>query len=86
MDTLSDFNAVASHYLYLQEGVRDVRLRVATDDNTALTSKQYALYLTTEKEWFKVPSAVSVAVNNNLNKGTEACAEFFFTLTGDQPS
>jgi len=79
--------AVASHYLYLQEGVRNVLLRLATDNNAALMGKQYALYLTTEKEWYRIPAAaVSVTANNNLNKGTEPCAEFSFTLNGDEPA
>lgn len=77
--------AVASHYLYLQEGVRKVMVRVATDNDAALAGKDYVLYLTTEKEWYKITSAVTVVTNNNLNNGTEPCAEFSFTLTGDEP-
>lgn len=77
--------AVASHYLYLQEGVRKIMLRLATDNNNALAGKHYDLYLTTEKEWYKITSAVTVAVTNNLNNGTEACVEFSFTLNGDEP-
>lgn len=79
--------AVASHYLYLQEGVRKIKLRLATNNNTALTGKQYEVYITTEKEWYKVPvTDVSVAVNSNLNKGTESCAEFTVSLPGDVPA
>ena len=77
--------AVASHYLFLQEGVRKIMIRVATDNNTALEGKEYVLYLTTEKEWYRVVSPVTVVVNNKLNKGTESCAEFSFTLSGDVP-
>lgn len=78
--------AVASHYLYLQEGERKIMLRLSTDDNTALKNKHYAVYLTTEKEWYKVASTVTVDTNNHLNKGTEPCVEFSFTLTGDEPA
>jgi hypothetical protein len=79
--------AVASHYLYLQEGVRKIKLRFATNNNTVLTGKQYEVYITTEKEWYKVPvTDVSVVVNNNLNIGTESCAEFTVSLPGDAPA
>jgi len=78
--------AVASHYLYLQEGVRKIMLRIATDNNAALAGKDYVLYLTTEKGWYRITSPVTVTTNNKLNKGTEPCAEFSFTLTGDEPS
>ncbi|MES2649717.1 MAG: baseplate J/gp47 family protein [Bacteroidota bacterium] len=77
--------AVASHYLFLQEGVRKVMLRLSTDNNAALTGKQYAVYLTTEKGWYQIVTPVAVVVNNNLNIGTEPCAEFSFTLAGDEP-
>lgn len=77
--------AVASHYLYLQEGERKVMLRLDTTDNNALIGKQYACYLTTEKEWYQIPTPVSVTVDNYMNKGTETCAQFSFTLTGDEP-
>lgn len=78
--------AIASHYLFLQEGERKIMLRLATDNNAALENKHYAVYLTTEKEWYKVASTVSVEINNRLNKGTEPCAEFSFALTGDEPA
>ncbi len=78
--------AVASHYLVLQEGERLIMLRLATDNNAALLDRHYAVYLTTEKEWYKVASTMSVANNNHLNKGTEPCVEFSFTLTGDEPA
>ncbi len=78
--------AVASHYLYLQEGVRKIMLRVATSNDTVLENKQYAVYLTTEKEWYRVTSAVTVDAGTTMNNGTEACAEFSFTLTGDEPA
>jgi hypothetical protein len=49
--------AIASHYLYLQEGVRKIMLRLATNNNAALKNKHFDIYLTTEKEWYKVPAA-----------------------------
>jgi hypothetical protein len=78
--------AVASHYLYLQEGERKVMLRLDTTDNSALPGKQFACYLTTEKEWHKVSSAVAVTVGNYMNKGTTACVQFSFVLTGSEPA
>lgn len=78
--------AVASHYLYLQEGERKIMLRLDTDNNNVLIGKQYACYLTTEKEWYKIPTLVSVTVDNYMNKGTQVCAQFSFTLTGDEPA
>lgn len=79
--------AVASHYMYLQEGVRKIKLRLATNNNALLTGKQYEVYLTTEKEWYKVPAGdISVVLNNNLNKGTESCVEFTVSLAGDAPA
>lgn len=78
--------AVASHYLFLQEGVRKIMLRLATDNNAVLEGKNYVLYLTTEKEWYKVSSAITVEANNKLNNGTEPCIEFSFTLSGDEPA
>ena len=78
--------AIASHYLFLQEGERKIMLRLATDSNWALKDKHYAVYLTTEKGWYKVESTVTVDINNRLNKGTEPCAEFSFTLAGDEPA
>lgn len=77
--------AIATHYLFLQEGERKIMLRLETDNNAALLNKHYAVYLTTEKEWYKVASTVTVDTNNHLNKGTEPCVEFSFTLTGDEP-
>lgn len=78
--------AVASHYLYLQEGERKVMLRLDTSNNTALTGKQYACYLTTEKGWYKVPSTITITVANKMENGTKACAEISFTLNGSEPA
>jgi hypothetical protein len=78
--------AIASHYLYLQEGERKISLRLATSNNALLVNKNIAVYLTTEKEWFKVNNLSAIVTNNNLNKGTEPCAEISFTLSGDDPA
>lgn len=77
--------AVASHYLYLQEGVRKVMLRLATSNNGDFAGKNYQLFLSIQKGWFQVDSTVSVVENNSLG-GTQACVEFSFTLSGDAPA
>jgi hypothetical protein len=78
--------AVASHYLYLQEGVRNIMLRLATDDNVSFTGKHYQLFITTKKGWYQIPTDPIVAVNKNLNNGTEDCVEFSLMLDGDEPA
>ncbi|RXK58330.1 hypothetical protein ESA94_16950 [Lacibacter luteus] len=77
--------AVASHYLYLQEGERKIMLRLDTSDNNALTGKQYSCLLTTEKGWYKVASVITVAAANKMENGTKACTEISFTLNGSEP-
>lgn len=76
--------ALASHYLYLSEGKRTVRIRLATNDNAALNALDAHVtgFLTTEKEWYAVTS-VSIAAAN-MTDGT-SCSEISFTLSGDAP-
>ncbi len=79
--------AVASHYLYLQEGQRRIMLRLATDDNNKLNGKGnlFACYLTTEKGWHKASSSIIIEAGNFMDNGTVSCAEFSFSLSGDEP-
>ena len=77
--------AIASHYLYLQEGERKVMLRLDTNNNDVLKNKPFKIYLTTEKEWYQVDE-VEISVNNSFNKNTKSCVEFAFTLPGDAPA
>lgn len=76
--------AVASHYLYLQEGERKVMLRLATSANGAFEGESYSLFLTTDKGWFQVDSTITVVQLNAPSIGN--CVEFSFTLSGDAPA
>ncbi len=78
--------ALASHYLYLTEGIRKVRIKLVTDNNGVINSldSHVNCFLTTEKEWFQVP-AVTIAAGT-LTDGGVACSEIVFTLSGDDPA
>lgn len=78
--------AIASHYLYLQEGARKVILRLVTTDPAALSGKEFDVYVTTGKEWYKINSTVNVITDTSKSKITEDCTEISFTLTGDEPA
>lgn len=78
--------ALASHYLYLTEGTRVVRVRLVTTNNTSLNNldAEINVFLTAEKEWFQVAS-VTIAESRLTDEGT-LCSEISFTLTGDDPA
>lgn len=78
--------ALASHYLYLSEGTRKVRIKLLTDNSTVVNALDSHIncFLTTEKEWFQVPS-VNIAPGT-LSDGGATCSEISFTLTGDDPA
>lgn len=75
--------AIASHYLYLTEGERKVFIRLAPN-NSLLNNRTVACYLTTEKGWYAVDATIQ-STNKKFSDNTTACAEIFFTLTGDVP-
>ncbi len=77
--------AIASHYLFLQEGERTVKLRLVTSNSNLLTTTPFAVYLTTEKEWYLVPGQPNIAAGS-MNTTKENCAEISFTLAGDAPA
>ena len=78
--------AVASHYLFLNEGVRKVFIRFATNANSLLSSLPVDCYITTEKEWYKIVSPVAVSgVSKKFSDGITNCAELSFTLSGAEP-
>ena len=76
--------AVASHYLYLQEGKRQVSVKVATTFPGELIGKNYVLYVTTEKKWYKIVNDINVDFGRI--EVDEDCVEFSFSLTGDEPA
>lgn len=76
--------AIASHYLFLQEGERTIKLRLVTSDNNLLTTISFAAYLTTEKEWYRVPGTPAIATGT-MNSSPDGCAQITFSLPGDAP-
>lgn len=78
--------ALASHYLYLTEGKRKVSVKLVTDNNSVINGldSNVNCFLTTEKEWFQVPS-VNISAGT-LTEGGASCSEISFTLTGDDPA
>jgi hypothetical protein len=81
--------AIASHYLYLCEGERTVRVKLSLSNNSLLSNTNLEGYLTTEKEWYKIPS-LSVVSNTGtaITEGgtTTAATEISFTIPGDAPA
>lgn len=78
--------ALASHYLYLTEGERNVFVRLATSNNPAFSTKQFECYLTAEKEWYKVDSLTISASDKKLSDGNTNCVEISFTIPGSAPA
>ena len=77
--------ALASHYLYLTEGVRNVFIRfVLSEYPDAFNEKNLECYLTAEKEWFKVDS-VTISLNKTLSDHDTHCAEISFVIPGSAP-
>ncbi len=77
--------AIASHYLYLQEGERKIMIRLDTNNNAALENISLDIYLTTEKEWYKISAEPEIeSLNKRLGDTTE-CVEITFTLSGGEP-
>jgi hypothetical protein len=79
--------AFASHYLFLAEGARTIMLAVNVgSDYIKLASVKFDCYLTTEKEWLKVPAA-SLTNNTTVAMGTSVTGALFkISLTGDDPA
>lgn len=76
--------AVASHYLYLQEGKRQVSLKVVTSLKNELVGKKYAMYLTTEKGWYKVVNNINISYGQITTAND--CINFSFSLKGNEPA
>lgn len=76
--------AVASHYLFLQEGQRTIRIKLATTNDNALLNKHFEIFLTTEKGWYKVATTIATEISK-LDDGTN-CVDLIFTLRGDEPA
>ena len=76
--------AVASHYLFLAEGERIIKLRLATSDNAACASLSAKAYLTTSEGWFEVDQSM-VSITQSTLSNTEACVELELSLSGSDP-
>lgn len=80
--------AVASHYLYLTEGKRKVRLRLFNNKINDLINglkNNITCLLTVEKTWYEVP-VNSIKVEAGTMQSGKTCAEINFTLPGDAPA
>ncbi|GAB3422899.1 hypothetical protein [Niabella aquatica] len=79
--------AVASHYLYLNEGQRKVMVSIASAAYLQLHNKKVVCFLTTEKGWFQVPGDVVFTATDStrFSDNTTPCARLSFTLAGDVP-
>lgn len=77
--------ALASHYLYLTEGERKVRIRLVINPLTALNGKKIACSLTTEKGWYEVNSPVISSSGKKFSDNTD-CTEISFTIPAGDPA
>ena len=82
--------AVASHYLFLQEGLRFIKLKLSTSNNLLLDNltsknKRYEVFVTTKKGWYQPSSGLFVDHTAKL-KNNEPCAEFSFSMGGGEPA
>jgi hypothetical protein len=78
--------AIASHYLFLTEGYRNVFLRMSTTNNAVLTTVPLEAWLTTEKGWYKIPALSASTTSIVDSSGSTPCIQLSFSLPGDAPS
>jgi Baseplate J-like protein len=83
--------ALASHYLFLAEGERVIKIRLAAGaDNSKLFNRSIECYLTTEKGWLKIAddtsTSISAIASGTMSEGSVSCAEFTITLHGEVPA
>ena len=75
--------AVASHYLFLAEGTRTIRLRFGGDAFGSFPKERLRCLFTTEKSWLeKVPTLISI---KNFSDGG-LCTEIEIVLAGTDPA
>jgi hypothetical protein len=74
--------AIASHYLFLAEGQRTVRIKIDHPQISALSATMLTCYLTTEKNWFE---ASDISVNASVLEQSP-CAEIVVTIPPAAPS
>jgi len=80
--------AVASHYLFLNEGQREVNLNLEfTGANQFLPANTAVdCYVTTAKGWYKVSDASVKVINKQNNSAAKECSAIYFILQGNEPA
>lgn len=78
--------AIASHFLYLNEGKRVVNLNLEFTGSsmTLPTATVVDCYITTAKGWFKIPGA-QVSIIQQNNSKSKPCSAVVFSLQGNDP-
>ncbi len=78
--------AIASHYLYLNEGARTVNLNLDFTGGSMTIPKSTVVdcYITTAKGWFKIPDAQVSIVQQNNSK-SKPCSAIVLSLLGNDP-
>ncbi|WP_299885360.1 hypothetical protein [uncultured Lacinutrix sp.] len=71
--------AIASHYLRLKEGEREIQLTLQLSKSLTLNSSDYQAFITTEKEWLELDTQATIPPNGALNK-----MQFTFTVPADK--
>ncbi len=74
--------AIASHYLFLNEGERKIYLKLFTDNNAALNNKSFAFYLTTAKGWYKA----SATFNTGSEGYGNSYGQFLISIPSSAPA
>ncbi len=78
--------AIASSFLFLNEGLRAVSLNLTfTDKTLSIPNHSVECYVTTAKGWYKVPDG-SVTVLPAKNSASQNCSSVNFTLQGNEPA
>lgn len=77
--------AIASHYLYLAEGLRKIYLRLNTNNNNALVGKDLVCFITGPEGWVQLNSPVISASWKKFSDNSTTCVELKFELDQDTP-
>ena len=73
--------ALASHYLFLNEGERKIYLKLFTDKNSALNNKEFLFYLTTAKGWYAASASF-----NTASEGGSSYGQFTISIPSSAPA
>ncbi|WP_439695034.1 baseplate J/gp47 family protein [Mucilaginibacter sp. AW1-7] len=80
--------AIASHYLFLNEGQREVNLNLEFAGANQFLPVNTAVdcYVTTAKGWYKVPDTSVKVINKQNNSAAKECSAVYFILQGNDPA